>query len=245
LKDSQTKNAFTSALAKKVAKISHTFSQLTTQLRSSNTTPQSFADTTNAALSDILQHAAHVVLGKVDPHTSNNVPEKFTAHHTANHHSSQNPQEAYLQSTIQHHWNAIHTLEKDLSLDDPDTLTFHRDKLKEAQDALDKLRKTKKQDKLLCTVTQDVAHDVGPADHLHNSMWDYLKKYKNDHTTPSLPQTTRYVYWQSEAPCLHPPCQHLHLTCKEGRQIGFEITSLCISRQTNLDNRTPYQLALL
>ena len=85
----------------------------------------------------------------------------------------------------------IHTLKKDLSLDDPDTLTFHRDKLKEAQDALDKVRKTKIQDKLLSTVTQDVAHDVGPADHLHNSMWDYLKKYKNNHTTSSLPQTTR------------------------------------------------------
>jgi len=65
------------------------------------------------------------------------------------------------------------------------------DKLKEAQDGLDKLRKNKKQDKLLSTVTQDVAHDVGPADHLHNSMCDYLKKYKNNHTTSSLPQTTR------------------------------------------------------
>ena len=53
------------------------------------------------------------------------------------------PQEAHLQSTIQHHRNAIHTLQKDLSLDDPDTLTFHRDKLKQAHDALDKLRKTK------------------------------------------------------------------------------------------------------
>jgi len=70
-------------------------------------------------------------------------------------------------------------------------MTFHRDKLKQAYDALDKLRKTKKQDKLLSTVTQDVAHDVGPADHLHNSMWDFLKKYKNNHTTSSLPQTTR------------------------------------------------------
>ena len=36
----------------------------------------------------------------------------------------------------------------------------------------DKVRKNKKQDKLLSTATQDVAHDVGPADHLHNSMWD-------------------------------------------------------------------------
>jgi len=131
LKDPQTKNAFTSALAKKVAKISHTFSRLTTHLHSSKTSPQSFTDTANAALSEILQHAAHVVLEKVDPHTPNNEPDKSTAHHNANHHSSQHPQEAYLQRTIQHHRNAIHTLKKDLSLDDPDTLTFHRDKLKD------------------------------------------------------------------------------------------------------------------
>ena len=166
LKDPQTKDAFTSALAKKVATISHTLSRLTTQLHSSTITPQSFADTANAALCDILQHAAHVFLGKVDPHTSHNLPAKSAAHHTANHHSSQNPQEAHLQSTIQHHRNAIHTLKKDLSLNDPDTLTFHRDKIKQAHDSLDKLRKTKKQDKLLSTVTHDATHDVGPAAHL-------------------------------------------------------------------------------
>jgi len=51
--------------------------------------------------------------------------------------------------------------------------------------------KLKKQDKLLSTVTQDAAHDVGPADHQHNSMWDYLKKCKNNHTISSLPQETR------------------------------------------------------
>ena len=100
-------------------------------------------------------------------------------------------QEVCLQSTIHHHRNAIHTLKKDLSLDDPNTLTFHRDKLKKAQDVLDKVRKIKKQDKLLSTVTQDVADDVGPVDQLHNSMWDYLKKYKNNHTTSSLSPTTR------------------------------------------------------
>ena len=47
---------------------------------------------------------------------------------TAKHHSSQNPQDVSLQRSIQHHRNAIHTLKKDLSLDDADTLTFHRDK---------------------------------------------------------------------------------------------------------------------
>ena len=76
--------------------------------------------------------------------TPKHEPDKSTAHHNANHHFSQNPQEAYLQSTLQHHRDAIHTLKKDLSLDDADTITIHRDKLKEAQDALDKVRKTKK-----------------------------------------------------------------------------------------------------
>jgi len=100
LKDPQTKDAFTSALEKRVAKISHTFIRLTTQLHSSKITPQFFADTANAALSEILQHAAYVVLGKVDPHTPKNELDKSTAHHNAKHHSSQNPQEAYLQSSI-------------------------------------------------------------------------------------------------------------------------------------------------
>ena len=123
-----------------------------------------------------------------------------------------NPQEAYLQSTIQHHQNAIHTLKKDLSLD---ALTFHHDKLKEAQDALDKVRNFLKINKLLSTVTQDVANDVGPADHLHNSMWDYLKKYKNKHTSSSLHQTTRSDaspdkrIWMKGPPALNP----LNLHC--------------------------------
>ena len=123
-------------LSKKVANTSHTLTLLTSQLLSSQITPQYFADTANAALSEILQHTAHVVLGKVDPHTPKHETDKSTTHHTSKHHSSQKPQEAYLQSTIQHHWDAIHTLNKDLSLDDPNTLTFHRDKLREAQDAL-------------------------------------------------------------------------------------------------------------
>ena len=74
LKDPQTKDAFTSALAKKVANTSHTFTLLTSQLLSSQITPQSSADTANAALSEILQHTAHVVLGKVDPHTPKHEP---------------------------------------------------------------------------------------------------------------------------------------------------------------------------
>jgi len=132
-----------------------------------------------------------VVLGQVDPQTPKHEPDKSTTYHTSKHHTSQNPQEVYAQSTIQHHRDAIHILKKDLSLDDPNTLTFHRDKLKEAQDALDKTRKLEKQNELLSTVTQDVAHDVGPADHLHKSMWDYNKNTKI--TTPPPPCLGRHV----------------------------------------------------
>jgi len=169
LKDPQTKDAYTSALSKKVAKITPTFTRLATQIHSSKISPQSFADTANATITEILQNAAHIVLGKLDPPTANK-HHKPTHQHNTNHHSSQYSQEAHLQRTIQHHRDAIHTLKKDLSLDDPDTLVFHRDKLKHAQVDLDQLRKTKKQDKLLSTITQVAVHDVGPADHQHNSM---------------------------------------------------------------------------
>jgi len=91
LKDPQTKDAHTSALAKKVAKITPTFSRLTAQLHSSKISPQSFADTANAAITEILQHAAHVVLGKVDPSTLKKDTDKSTTQHNANHHSSQYP----------------------------------------------------------------------------------------------------------------------------------------------------------
>jgi len=114
LKDSQTKDAYTSALAKKVAKIIPTFSRLTAQLHTSKMSPQSFTDTANAAITEILQQAAHVVLGKVDPPITKKEADTSTAQHHANHHSSQNPKEAHLQRTIQQHWDAIHTLKKDL-----------------------------------------------------------------------------------------------------------------------------------
>jgi len=96
LKDPKTKDAFMSALAKKVANTSHTFTLLTSQLLSSQITPQSFADIANAALSEIPKHTAHVVLGKVDTHTSKHEPDKSTTHHTSRHNTSQNPQEAHL-----------------------------------------------------------------------------------------------------------------------------------------------------
>jgi len=90
LKDLQTKDAYTSSLSKKVAKITSTFSRLTAQLYTSKTSPQSFADTANAAITEILQHAAHVVLGKVDLPIPKK-DSKSAEQHNTYHHSSQNP----------------------------------------------------------------------------------------------------------------------------------------------------------
>ena len=112
LKDLQTKDAYTSALANFFAKITPTFSRLTAQLHNSKISSQSFAETANAAITEILQHAAHVVLGKVDPPTSKKDADKSTNQHNVIHHSSQDPQEAHLQRTIQQHRNTIHTLKK-------------------------------------------------------------------------------------------------------------------------------------
>ena len=87
-KDPQTKDAYTSALAKQIAKITPSFGRLSAQLHSIKISPQSFADTANAAIIEILQHAAHVVLGKIDPPTPKKEADKSTAQHNANHHSS-------------------------------------------------------------------------------------------------------------------------------------------------------------
>ena len=58
------------------------------------------------------------------------------------------------------------------------SLIYHRDKLKQSQDAPDKSKETKKQNELLAFVTHDVTHDAGPADHQQKSEWKYLKIYK-------------------------------------------------------------------
>jgi len=51
--------------SEKVAKITPTFSRLTAQLHSNQISSQSFADTSNAAITKILQRSAHVLFGKV------------------------------------------------------------------------------------------------------------------------------------------------------------------------------------
>jgi len=77
LKDPQTKNAFTSTLAKKVAKITPTFSRLTAQLHSSKICPQSFADTANAAISEFF-NTRHMWSWKSRPSLKMNLTNPLT-----------------------------------------------------------------------------------------------------------------------------------------------------------------------
>jgi len=72
LKDPQTKDADTFGLAKKDAKIKPTIRKSLAQLDSSKISPQSFTNTANTAITEILQHVAHAVLSTVDPPTFKN-----------------------------------------------------------------------------------------------------------------------------------------------------------------------------
>jgi len=78
-----------------------------------------------------------------------------------------------------------------LSLDDADTLTYHQNKLKQVQNDLVKSQTKKKQDKLLVNAACDHGNAGVPARHNLGSMWNYLRKYKNNHAKNSLPPGTR------------------------------------------------------
>jgi len=78
-----------------------------------------------------------------------------------------------------------------LSLDDADTLAYHQNKLKQAQKDLLKSQTKQIQDKLPVNVACDHG-DVGvtPGQNL-GSVWNYLRKYKNNHDKNSLPPEIR------------------------------------------------------
>jgi len=101
--------------------------------------------------------------------------------------------EECLQQTIKLHRDALATLRKDLSLDDADTLAYHQNKLKQAQIDLLKSQTKKKQDKLLANVCDHGDAGVTPGQNL-GSMWNYLRKYKNNHAKNSLPPETRSTH---------------------------------------------------
>jgi len=102
-----------------------------------------------------------------------------------------------------------------LSLDDADTLTYHQNKLKQAQKDLLKSQTTKKQDKLLANVACDYEDDGVTAGQNLSFMWNYLRKCKNNHAKNSLrPETcsnasTDARIWKSGPATLDP----LNLHC--------------------------------
>ena len=106
LKDKDTKEAFTRALAKKVLRITPTIQKLYTQLQGKKISPQLFADTANSEITSVLQKTALDILTQVDPsqHTRTTANPHVTP---SNHHSSKDPHEALLQRTIQLHRNPL------------------------------------------------------------------------------------------------------------------------------------------
>jgi len=66
-----------------------------------------------------------------------------------------------------------------LSFDNADTLTYHQNKRKQAQNDLLKLQTKKKVDKLLPNVACDHGDDGVIVGQSLGSTWNYLQKYKN------------------------------------------------------------------
>jgi len=103
-----------------------------------------------------------------------------------------------------------------LCLDDADTLTCYQNKLKQAQNDLLKSQTKKKQDKLLAKVACDHGDDGVPAGQNLGSMWNYLRKYQNNHAKNSLPPETRSNastdtrIWESGLATLNPLNWHCY-----------------------------------
>jgi len=171
-----------------------TIQKLHAQLQGKKISPQSFADTANSEITSILQKTALKILTQIDPQASPHTRTTANSHvqpSRANHHSSKDPHEALLQRTIHFHRDALATLRKDLSLDDADTLAYHQNKLKQAQIDLLKSQTKKKQDKLLVNVACDHGDAGVTSGQNLGSMWNYLRKFRNNHAKNSLPPETR------------------------------------------------------
>jgi len=98
---------------------------------------------------------------------------------------------------MQLHQNSLATLWKDLSLDDADTLAYHQNKIKKAQNDLFKsdlrfsfLFNEEKQDKLLVNVAAFMEMTEYLQDKMLAFMWYYLRKYKNNYAKNSSPPET-------------------------------------------------------
>jgi len=100
-----------------------------------------------------------------------------------------------------------------LSLDDADTLGYHQNKFQQAQ--IDSNHKRKKS---MTNYSSTLARDHGdagvtPGQNL-GFMWNYLRKYKNNHAKNSLPPETRSNastdarIWESRPATLNPSLGH-------------------------------------
>jgi len=168
------------SLAKKVPHITPAIQKLHAQLVDKKISPQSFADAANSEITSILQKTASKFPTLIDPSSSTHTTANSHAK-TTNHYLSKHAHEALLQRTIQLHRNALNTLRKDMSLIDADTLTYHQNKLKQAQNDLIKSQTKKKQGKLLANVACGYGGTGLIAGQNLRPVWNYLQKYKNNH----------------------------------------------------------------
>ena len=81
---------------------------------------------------------------------------------------------------MQHNKDAHRDIQKNRADDeDEDIIKYHQSKFKLAQDELDTLKITKKQNKVLDSMTNDTAQDSQSSGKQQHTMWEYLRKYKN------------------------------------------------------------------
>jgi len=99
-----------------------------------------------------------------------------------------------------------------LNLDDADTLTYHQNQLKQAQNELLKSQTKKKQDKSLANVICSHRDDGVSAGQNLGTMWNYLRKYKKNHAKNSPPPETRSNarIWESAPATLNPLNWHCY-----------------------------------
>ena len=137
-----------------------------------------FADAANHIIVTILHKAGEEILSIASSET--NHPR--SAH--AGHHSSSDPGEANCQKRIQALRNQIKAAPKSTPQSSPDEMVAQ---LRLERQKLDGLRTQKRNHKFLHATGAAQSQDQDPKTP-NRSMWDYLKRYKNDQVQSSLPK---------------------------------------------------------
>jgi len=141
----------------------------------------------NSETTSFLQKTALGILTQIDPSPHTRTTAKSHVN-PSNPHTSKDPHEVLFQRIVQLYQDTFATLRKDLSLDDADTLPYHQNKLKQAQNYLLKSY----QDKLLVNIACDHGDDGVLAGQNLGCMWNYLRKCKKI--------TLRILYYLELAP---------------------------------------------